>query len=128
MIGNETANIGLAPDNDPTDFGVDIYANYANGIGPQADGPGYGVFFDIDTTSRNGVAVGADDSDSNIKSDIAVLGEEISTDDGYLAVHLSGTESNLIDGQGRTVDDTASSILGFESIVDALGLISIDDA
>src|SRR5918999_4260434 len=62
MIGTEDINVGLAPDNDPADLGIDIFANVAHGVGPQYDGQGLGAYLDLDTTTLNEGLIGIDDN------------------------------------------------------------------
>lgn len=115
MIGNEDINVGLAPDNDPADLGIDIFANVANGVGPQEDGQGLGAYLDLDTTSLSEGLIGIDDNDTGNESDLAILGKAGQTaDDGVLAVHLSGVGPHAVDGVG--------DVLGSGGFADGLGL------
>jgi hypothetical protein len=108
MIGNETANVSVAPDNDAGDRGVDIAANFQNGTGPQLDGHNPGVYIDLDTGEGECTfpyVGGVDDSDPNYNSDAAVLGESNQRpDQGILAVHLSGTGDHTVDGPGQEAE------------------------
>jgi hypothetical protein len=131
MFGNERVNVGLAPDNDSSDVGLDIFANMDNGTGPQFDGPGRGVMIDLDTNSQNeGLSIaGVDDSDGNIGSDVGVNGDAGRTaDDSFLAVHVSGTEDDTVNGVG----DTTESVPQVDGLVDGgvagTGLVNFDDA
>jgi hypothetical protein len=131
MIGNERVNVGLAPDNDANDVGVDIFANIDNGTGPQFDGPGRGIMIDLDTNSqKEGLSiVGVDDGDGNIGSDLAVNGDAGQTaDDSFLAVHVSGTEDDTVNGLG----DTTESVPQIHGLLDGgvlgTGLLNFDDA
>ena len=136
MIGTEDINVGLAPDNDPADFGLDIFANVGNGVGPQVDGDGLGAYLDLDTnTEGDSVFVGAvDDSDAGNGGDIAVLGDAGQTaDDGFLAVHLSGTGEHAADGSGSAADNTVAGVTGtslfdVDDNVGGVGLIDLDNA
>jgi hypothetical protein len=134
MVGNERANVGVAPDNDPVDKGLDVFANVDNGTGPQFDGPGHGVMIDLDTNESNeGLMVGGvDDSDGHYGGDLAINGEGGSTpDDGFLAVHLSGTNDDTVNGVSETstnvpeVDGAASSVT--DGGVAGTGLVNFDD-
>jgi hypothetical protein len=131
MIGNERANIGLAPDNDAKDAGVDVFANVDNGTGPQFDGPGHGIMLDLDTNSgREGYSVaGVDDSDGNIGSDVAVndSGGRM-TDESFLAVHLSGTEDHTVDGPGQEVESQPVAGPVFDGGTTGVQLVDFDDA
>ena len=125
MIGTEDINIGLAPDNDPADLGLDIFANIANGVGPQFDGQGLGAYLDLDTTSLGEGLVGIDDNDAGPGSDLAILGNAGQTaDDGVLAVHLSGVGNHAVDGIGD-VADTGGFADGL-GIGGLLGLLDFD--
>ena len=126
MIGTEDINVGLAPDNDPTDLGIDIFANIANGVGPQYDGQGLGAYLDLDTTFNDGL-FGIDDSDSNIGSDLAILGNAGQpADDNVLGVHLSGVGPHAVDGLGDVVDTGGfTDGLGIGGL---LGLLDWDNA
>ena len=127
IIGTEDINVGLAPDNDPADLGIDIFANVANGVGPQVDGQGLGVLLDLDTASLNEGLVGIDDSDSNIGSDLNILGNAGQTTDmNVLAVHLSGVGPHAVDGLGDVVDTGGfTDGLGIGGL---LGLLDFDNA
>jgi hypothetical protein len=112
MVGNETMNFGLAPDNDPADRGFDVFANVANGTGPQYDGHGMGVYVDLDTNSSGNSVAGVDDSDNGPGSDLAAAGTPGETaDDGYLAVHLSGVGDHAVDGVGQPAEHPPSADL-----------------
>lgn len=129
MVGTEDINAGLAPDNDPADLGIDIFANVGNGTGPQVNGDGTGAYLDLDTnTEGNGFFVGAvDDSDAGNGGDAAVLGNAGQTpDDGLLAAHLSGGGDHAVDGPGSAADNTAGDSLGVSPFDDVGGVSVLD--
>ena len=131
VVGNEDINAGLAPDNDPADYGVDIFANVANGTGPQVDGEGIGALVDLDTNTENGGLSGGlaavDDSDAGYGGDLAVLGNAGQTaDDSLLAVHLSGVGDHAVDGLGGAADNTAENMLGVSPFDDVGGVSVLD--
>ena len=124
VIGTEAINVGLAPDNDPADFGIDIFANISNGVGPQYNGEGLGAKLDIDTTFNDGI-FGVDDGDSNIGSDLAILGTAGEpADSNILGLHLSGI--NGVEGLADVVDTGGfTDGLGIGGL---LGLLDWDSA
>lgn len=133
MIGNENSNLGVAPDNDPADTGLDVFINARNGQGPQLNGENPGVYIDLDTgTSRGGTPYlfGVDDSDADNDFDFVLIGPSSERPDGILGVHMSGTEDDTIDGIGQTVEsqpageDASGIIMG--SPLGVLGLFDTD--
>jgi hypothetical protein len=93
ILGNESLNIGFAPDEDPSDLGLDTFANFDNGYGAQTDGEGVGFLADFDTNSNNQglYLVAVDNNDSVDGADVTTPGDAgRNADNAFLAVRLSG--------------------------------------